>query len=78
MFLGEFCCMIVWGSRELRKAWIKKRKKKEKDDSEDEQLSPTTAALRDNELEESVAFTSICLPASFDVCGSTLMFIGLT
>ena len=76
MFVGELMCLVVYFSR---KACCGKGKKT---DDEDEQtaipLSPGTQMAHQTQLRTNINPLLLAIPASFDFCGSTLMFVALT
>jgi drug/metabolite transporter (DMT)-like permease len=72
MFIGEFCCIIAFT---LRKACSKKI---EEVDEDRIPLSPGTQMAKTTKLKTSINPLYLLVPATCDICGSTLMFIALT
>lgn len=75
MFFGEFCCLGVY--------FIKTGcAKKEPDPEDPEQMvapaSPGTKLAVESGMKTKVNPFLLAIPAAFDFCGSTLMFIGLS
>ena len=81
MFVGEFSCLLVWAGMKL---WGRLTNKTDEEGDDGQlgpdgvPLSPTTRATKKVNLEKRLNPFLIAIPASCDVCGSTLMFIGLT
>jgi len=78
MFIGEACCLIMYFIK------IKCFKKPKVEQVEEEEtmevipLSPGAKAAEKKQLKTNINPLLLAIPASFDICGSTLMFIGLT
>jgi len=79
MFVGEFMCLFVYF---IKIACRKYRAKKSVDDDGNEvmqiPLSPGAEQAEDLELNTSINPFLLAIPASFDICGSSLMFVALT
>lgn len=71
MFIGEFCCLFVYM---IRRA-LQKRKE---DSGEEVPLSPGTQMAATTQLKTKINPLLLLVPATCDICGSTLMFIALT
>jgi hypothetical protein len=74
MFVGELMCLVVYFSR---KACCGK-KVKDEDDQEVIPLSPGTQMAQKTKLKTNINPLLLAIPATFDFCGSTLMFVALT
>ena len=70
MFVGELMCLFVYFGRKLTQ--------KKKTDEDEVPLSPGTQAATENKLKTSINPLLLAIPATFDICGSTLMFVALT
>ena len=70
MFVGELMCLFVYFGRKLTQ--------KKKTDEDEVQLSPGTQAAVETKLKTSINPLLLAIPATFDICGSTLMFVALT
>jgi len=70
MFVGELMCLFVY--------FGKKMTQKKKTDEDEVPLSPGTQAATENKLKTSINPLLLAIPATFDICGSTLMFVALT
>ena len=73
MFLGELMCLVVYFSRKACCA-----KKVTDEDQEVIPLSPGTQMAQRTQLKTNINPLLLAIPASFDFCGSTLMFVALT
>jgi hypothetical protein len=73
MFVGELMCLVVYF---LRKSLCGKKVKEE--DEEVMPLSPGTQMAQKTQLKTNINPLLLAIPASFDFCGSTLMFVALT
>jgi hypothetical protein len=69
MFFGEFTCLIVY--------FLKTSLSKKKVD-DPTPLSPGTELAQRKQLKTKINPLLLAIPAGFDFCGSTLMFVGLT
>lgn len=72
MFLGEFTCLAVYF---LKMAIYGNPNKKLE---EGVPLSPGGVAAKETKLKTSINPVLLAIPASCDICGSTLMFVALT
>lgn len=73
MFVGELCCLFAW----LIKRQIVKYRNAGK--TEDEiPLSPGTDMAQKTKLKTKINPLYLAIPATCDICGSTLMFVALT
>ena len=70
MFVGELMCLFVYFGRKLTQ--------KKKTDEDEVPLSPGTQAAVETKLKTSISPLLLAIPATFDICGSTLMFVALT
>ena len=75
MFFGEFTCLGVYF---LKTALCSKKSKSEDDEELVTPASPGTKMAEKANLKKSVNPLLLAIPATFDFCGSTIMFIGLT
>mmetsp|Transcript_16343 Transcript_16343/g.27645 ORF Transcript_16343/g.27645 Transcript_16343/m.27645 type:complete len:226 (+) Transcript_16343:41-718(+) len=83
MFIGELTCLIVY----FLKRMIFGGPSNQVDETEAESgiesedsipLSPGTKLAKQTKLKTSINPALLAIPATFDICGSTLMFIALT
>lgn len=76
MFVGELCCLGAYALRLL----LCKPKRPTDDESEGEEvpLSPGAREANKVQLKTKINPLLLAIPAAFDICGSTLMFVGLT
>lgn len=72
MFIGEFTCLGLYGIKLL----AMKNKESGKDDKL--MMSPGTREAEENELKTNINPLLLAIPATCDICGSTLMFVALT
>ena len=71
MFVGELCCLLVY--------FAKKSLTKKKVEGEDvTPLSPGGQMAKETKLKTNINPILLAIPASCDICGSTLMFVALT
>jgi drug/metabolite transporter (DMT)-like permease len=73
MFIGEFCCLFVY----FGKMWINQRKVT-KGEIDEMPLSPGGQMATKTNLRTTINPLYLLIPASCDICGSTLMFVALT
>lgn len=71
MFIGEFGCLFVF----LVRKWWASRKT---DTDEEVPLSPGTKLAGQTQLKTTINPLYLAIPATCDICGSTLMFVALT
>jgi drug/metabolite transporter (DMT)-like permease len=71
MFVGEFMCLFAY-------FLSKKCSSKKEDDPQEMPLSPGTQMAQKTQLKTNINPLLLAIPASFDFCGSTLMFVALT
>lgn len=76
MFVGELCCLGAYALRLL----LCKPKRQVDNESEGEEvpLSPGAREANKVQLKTKINPLLLAIPAAFDICGSTLMFVGLT
>jgi drug/metabolite transporter (DMT)-like permease len=72
MFIGEFCCLGLYG---IKLAFWNKKKD---DEALMDNLSPEMKNAENGGLKTNINPLLLAIPASCDICGSTLMFIALT
>lgn len=72
MFIGEFMCLFVFGL----KTFLSKKKTEAATDAVP--LSPGTEMAKQTTLRTKINPLYLLIPASCDLCGSTLMFVALT
>lgn len=65
-------CLFAYGIKLMFK------KKKVEDEEQEIPLSPGTQAAQKTKMKTTINPLYLAIPASFDICGSTLMFIALT
>lgn len=68
MFIGEFLCLLVYGIQYWRDTKT----------YGDVELSPQIIEAKKKGLKTNINVLLLAIPACFDVCASTLMFLGLT
>jgi drug/metabolite transporter (DMT)-like permease len=73
MFLGELMCLVVYFAKKLCCP-----KKTKTDDNQEIPLSPGTQMAQKTQLKTNINPCLLAIPACFDFCGSTLMFVALT
>ena len=71
MFVGELMCLVVYGIKLALKG-------KKKDDEDEVPLSPGSKMAQTTQLKTKINPLYLAIPASFDICGTTLMFVALT
>jgi drug/metabolite transporter (DMT)-like permease len=71
MFIGEFCCIFAYLIRRQMQA-------KPKENADQTPLSPGTQMAQETKLKTKINPLYLAIPATCDICGSTLMFIALT
>lgn len=76
MFIGELCCIFVYFAK--KKCCSKPKTDKEDEETDAVPLSPGGQLAEQAQLKTNINPFLLAIPASFDICGSTLMFIGLT
>lgn len=75
MFVGEFMCLFVW----LAKTGCKGMKANDAEEDDDTiPLSPGGVMAKKKNLKTKINPLLLAIPATFDICGSTLMFVALT
>ena len=76
MFVGEFGCLLVY----YLKKWYTERKQAKISEGESQEvpLSPGTKLANQTALKTTINPLYLAIPASCDICGSTLMFVALT
>ena len=74
MFVGEFCCLFAYA---IRRALNKKSNESE-DSKDTTPLSPGAQMATQTTLKTKINPIYLAIPASCDICGSTLMFVALT
>ena len=72
MFFGELTCLFVY----FIKIYVFKTNAQKKE--EGIPLSPGGAAAEQTKMKTKINPFLLLIPASFDICGSTLMFVALT
>lgn len=73
MFVGELMCLVVYFSRRACCA-----KKVSEQEEEAIPLSPGAQMAQQTQLKTNINPLLLAIPATFDFCGSTLMFVALT
>ena len=71
MFIGELMCLVVYFGK---KAFSSKKT----EDEDEIPLSPGTQMAQKTKLKTNINPCLLAIPACFDFCGSTLMFVALT
>ena len=74
MFVGEFTCLAVFFIRRQ----MNKKSLVEDDEEQEIPLSPGTQMAKKTQQKTTINPLYLAIPATFDLCGSTTMFIGLT
>jgi len=69
MFTGEFCCFFGYAV----KLWMDKRAK-----AREEANSPGLQVATETQMRTNISPLLLAIPASCDVCASSLTFVGLT
>jgi len=75
MFIGEFSCLLVYF---IKKTFWPPKARVEDDEEEETPASPGTQMARKTKMKTSINPFLLAVPATFDLFGSTTMFIGLT
>lgn len=76
MFLGELMCLFVYFGKKL--ICPKKARTEDSEVSDVIPLSPGAQMAQSVQLKTNINPALLAIPASFDFCGSTLMFVALT
>jgi drug/metabolite transporter (DMT)-like permease len=77
MFVGEFCCLLAYGLKLL----FTKRSSTDEDEEGTEESIPTSPGgklAKQTKLKTKINPLYLAVPATFDMIGSSLMFVALT